>query len=79
MNGCVDSVDLHGAATDSCEPFFFQDRVLDAAILTAIGSIGVNANIVDGSTSVDLVWLAVGAEREWTATGSARPAALPKR
>jgi hypothetical protein len=28
---------------------------------------------------VDLVWLAVGAEREWTATGSARPAALPKR
>jgi aconitate hydratase len=32
-----------------------------------------------GSTSVDLVWLAVGAEREWTATGSARPQASPKR
>jgi aconitate hydratase len=32
-----------------------------------------------GSTPIDLVWLAVGAEREWTATGTARPAALPKR
>jgi aconitate hydratase len=32
-----------------------------------------------GSTEVDLVWLAVGAEREWTATGTARPPALPKR
>lgn len=32
-----------------------------------------------GSTSIDLVWLAVGAEREWTATGSARPPAAPKR
>jgi hypothetical protein len=32
-----------------------------------------------GSTNVDLVWLAVGAEREWTATGSARPQASPKR
>lgn len=32
-----------------------------------------------GSTSVELVWLAIGAEREWTASGTVRPAATAKR
>jgi hypothetical protein len=32
-----------------------------------------------GSLEVDLVWLAVGAERDWTATGTARPTPSTKR
>ena len=32
-----------------------------------------------GSSSVDLEWLAVGAERDWTASGSARPAPLTNK
>jgi aconitate hydratase len=43
---------------------------------------GVNTiTVSSGSQSLDLSWLAIGAEREWTATGTARfaPAHPPKR
>ena len=40
---------------------------------------GATVTTSTGSASFDLLWLAVGAEREWTATGTTRPATIPKR
>jgi len=40
---------------------------------------GAGITVLLGSASVDLIWVAVGVERDWTASGTARPAALPAK
>jgi aconitate hydratase len=38
-----------------------------------------NVTISTDGGGVEVVWLAVGAERDWTATGTTRPVAAPRR
>lgn len=40
---------------------------------------GKGITALAGPTPVELVWLAVGSEREWTASGTARPAPTPPK